>query len=149
MKDGGNIPVSSSWFTKPNIEVSGWLYQPKTHFTHIIYQPFSRVSPPSFTLYGYDINLIGYLTVPFLVLSNSICVFILSSIWYFEPIKWNMCYGIKIKHIFLKSLRQPDVWIKVKDVETRSRCWLLKPQIIHLNANNWTGSILDSKNLSI
>ena len=39
-------------FTKPNIEVSGWLYQTKTHFTHIIYQPFSRVSPPSFTLYG-------------------------------------------------------------------------------------------------
>ena len=22
------------------------------HFTHIVYQPFSRVSPPSFTLYG-------------------------------------------------------------------------------------------------
>ena len=40
-------------FTKPNIEVSGWLYQTKTHFTHIIYQPFSRVLPPSFTLYGY------------------------------------------------------------------------------------------------
>ena len=38
-------------FTKPNIEVSGWLYQIKTHFTHIVYQPFSRVSPPSFTLY--------------------------------------------------------------------------------------------------
>ena len=30
-------------FTKPNIEVSGWLYQTKTHFTHIVYQPFSRV----------------------------------------------------------------------------------------------------------
>ena len=41
-------------FTKPNIEVSGWLYQTKTHFTHIVYQPFSRVSPPSFTLYGSD-----------------------------------------------------------------------------------------------
>ena len=40
-------------FTKPNIEVSGWLYQTKTHLTHIVYQPFSRVSPPSFTLYGY------------------------------------------------------------------------------------------------
>ena len=39
-------------FTKPNIEVSGWLYQTKTHFTHFVYQPFSRVSPPSFTLYG-------------------------------------------------------------------------------------------------
>ena len=39
-------------FTKPNIEVSGWLYQTKTHFTHIVYQPFSRVSPQSFTLYG-------------------------------------------------------------------------------------------------
>ena len=37
--------------TKPNIEVSGWLYQTKTHFTHIVYQPFSRVSPPSFTLF--------------------------------------------------------------------------------------------------
>ena len=35
-------------FTKPNIEVSGWLYQTKTHFTHIVYQPFL---PPSFTLY--------------------------------------------------------------------------------------------------
>ena len=41
-------------FTKPNIEVGGWLYQSKTHFTHIVYQPFSRVSPPSFTLYGYS-----------------------------------------------------------------------------------------------
>ena len=41
-------------FTKPNIEVSGWLYQTKTHFTHIVYQPFSRVSPPSFTLYCKD-----------------------------------------------------------------------------------------------
>ena len=39
-------------FTKPIIEVSGWLYQTKTHFTHIVYQPFSRVLPPSFTLYG-------------------------------------------------------------------------------------------------
>ena len=39
-------------FTKPNIELSGWLYQTITHFTHIVYQPFSRVSPPSFTLYG-------------------------------------------------------------------------------------------------
>ena len=38
-------------FTKPNIEVSGWLYQTKTHFTHIVYQPFSRMSPQSFTLY--------------------------------------------------------------------------------------------------
>ena len=38
--------------TKPNIEVSGWLYQTKTHFTHIVYQPFSRVSPLSFTIYG-------------------------------------------------------------------------------------------------
>ena len=43
-------------FTKPNIEVSGWLYQTKTHFTHIVYQPFSRVSPPSFTLYGNRVN---------------------------------------------------------------------------------------------
>ena len=33
-------------FTKPNIEVSGWLYQTKTHITHIVYQPFSRVTPP-------------------------------------------------------------------------------------------------------
>ena len=39
-------------FTKPNTELSGWLYQTKTHFTHIVYQPFSRVSAPSFTLYG-------------------------------------------------------------------------------------------------
>ena len=34
-------------FTKPNIEVSGWLFQTKTHFTHIVYQPFSRVKPPN------------------------------------------------------------------------------------------------------
>ena len=40
-------------FTKPNIEISGWLYQTKTHFTHIVFQPFSSVSPPSFTLYHY------------------------------------------------------------------------------------------------
>ena len=40
-------------FTKPNIEFSGWLYQTKTHFNHIVYQPFSRVSPPSFTLYDH------------------------------------------------------------------------------------------------
>ena len=45
-------------FNKPNIEVSGWLYQTKTHFTHIVYQPFSRVSPPSFTLYGYIIGIV-------------------------------------------------------------------------------------------
>ena len=44
-------------FTKPNIEVSGWLYQTKTHFTHIVYQPFSRESPPSFTLYGFNSDL--------------------------------------------------------------------------------------------
>ena len=47
-------------FTKPNIEVSGWLFQTKTHFTHILYQPFSRVSPPSFTLYE---NETGYFYV--------------------------------------------------------------------------------------
>merc|ERR1711989_201034 len=41
-------------FTKPNIEVSGWLYQTKTHFIHIVYQPFSRVLPPSFTLYAFS-----------------------------------------------------------------------------------------------
>ena len=39
-------------FTKSNIEVSGWLYQTKIHFTHFVYQPFLRVLPPSFTLYG-------------------------------------------------------------------------------------------------
>ena len=41
-------------FTKPNIEVSGWLYQTKTQFTHIVYKSFSRVSPPSFTLWMYE-----------------------------------------------------------------------------------------------
>ena len=30
-----------------NIEVSGWPYQIKTHITHIVYQPFSRVKPPN------------------------------------------------------------------------------------------------------
>ena len=34
-------------FTKPNTEVSGWLYQTKTHITNIVYQPFSRVSDAS------------------------------------------------------------------------------------------------------
>ena len=34
-------------FTKPNIEVSGWLYQTKTQIAHIVYQPFSRVSDAS------------------------------------------------------------------------------------------------------
>ena len=29
-------------FTKPNIEISGWLYQTKTHITHIVYQPFQE-----------------------------------------------------------------------------------------------------------
>ena len=43
-------------FTKPNIEVSGWLYQTKTYFTNIVYQPFSRVSPKSFTLYDYKVD---------------------------------------------------------------------------------------------
>ena len=41
-------------FTKPIIEVNGWLYQTKTHFNHIVYQPFSRVLPQSFMLYGYN-----------------------------------------------------------------------------------------------
>ena len=44
-------------FTKPIIEVSGWLYQTKTHFTHIAYQPYSRVSPPSFTLYEANFSI--------------------------------------------------------------------------------------------
>ena len=35
-------------FTKPNIEVSGWLYQTKTHITHIVYKPFSMVMPPTY-----------------------------------------------------------------------------------------------------
>ena len=35
-------------FTKQNIEVSGWLYKTKTHITHIVYLPFSRVTPPSY-----------------------------------------------------------------------------------------------------
>ena len=29
-------------FTKPNIEVSDWLYQTKTQFTHIVYQPLLK-----------------------------------------------------------------------------------------------------------
>ena len=45
-------------FTKPNIEFRGWLYQTKTQFTHIVYQPFSRVLPPSFTLYGYWLKIL-------------------------------------------------------------------------------------------
>ena len=32
--------------------VSGWPFKTKTYIAHIVYQPFSRVSPPSFTLYG-------------------------------------------------------------------------------------------------
>ena len=35
-------------FSKPNIEVSGWLYETKTHITCIVYQPFSRVTPPNY-----------------------------------------------------------------------------------------------------
>ena len=35
-------------FTKPNIEDSGWLYLTKTHITHIVYQPFSRVMPSNY-----------------------------------------------------------------------------------------------------
>ena len=35
-------------FTKPYIEARGWLYQTKTHVTHIVYQPFSRVTPPKY-----------------------------------------------------------------------------------------------------
>ena len=46
------LKLTDTVFTKPNIEVSGWLYQTKTHLTHIVYQPFSRVSPPTFTIYG-------------------------------------------------------------------------------------------------
>ena len=38
-------------FTKPNIEVSGWLYQTKTHITHIVYQHFSRVTPPNYVYF--------------------------------------------------------------------------------------------------
>ena len=54
MKDGrhSSLIFLILLFTEPNIEVSGWLYQTKTHFTHIVYQPFSGVSPPSFRLYG-------------------------------------------------------------------------------------------------
>ena len=39
-------------FTKPNIKVSGWLYHTKTHITHIVCQPFSKVTP----LYFLDWN---------------------------------------------------------------------------------------------
>ena len=35
-------------FTKPNKEVCGWLYQTKTHITHIVYQPFSIVTHPNY-----------------------------------------------------------------------------------------------------
>ena len=35
-------------FTKPIIEGSGWLYKTKSHITHIIYQPFSKVTPPNY-----------------------------------------------------------------------------------------------------
>ena len=40
--------ISQYLFTKQNIEVSGWLCQTKTHNTHIVYQPFSRVTPPNY-----------------------------------------------------------------------------------------------------
>ena len=53
-------------FTKPNIEVSGWLYQTKTHITHIGYQPFLRVSPPNYCLGScslvYDAQTIDFWT---------------------------------------------------------------------------------------
>ena len=42
-------------FTKPNI-VSGWLYQTKTHITHIVYQPFSRVTPPNYIALAVILN---------------------------------------------------------------------------------------------
>ena len=45
-------PNQSSWYyqttTKPNQEVSGWLYQTKTYTAHIVYQPFLRVKPPNY-----------------------------------------------------------------------------------------------------
>ena len=28
--------------------LSGWLHQTKTHIIHIVYQPFSRVTPPNY-----------------------------------------------------------------------------------------------------
>ena len=36
-------------FTKPNLEVSGWLYQTKTHINHIVYQPLPRETPLNYT----------------------------------------------------------------------------------------------------
>ena len=43
-----NLIVLIYEFTKPIIEVSGWLYQTKTDITHIVYQPLSRVTPPNY-----------------------------------------------------------------------------------------------------
>ena len=51
-------------FTKPNIEVSGWLYLTKTHFTHIDYKPFLRVSHVASILH----NLWFYLPWHFVML---------------------------------------------------------------------------------
>ena len=44
-------------FTNPNIEVSGWLYKTKTHFTHIVYQPFSKLKSPNYIALGGTINI--------------------------------------------------------------------------------------------
>ena len=59
-------------FTKSNIEVSGWLSQTKKHFTHIVYQPFLRVLPPSFTLY-YQKGINTLYCISDDILANVVC----------------------------------------------------------------------------
>ena len=46
------LPDSALLLTTPNIEVSGCLYQTKKHITHIVYQSFSRVTPPNYIALG-------------------------------------------------------------------------------------------------
>ena len=50
-------------FTKPNIEVSGRLYQTKKHITHIVYQPYKKVRPSRvLTVHTRDLSLIEIYT---------------------------------------------------------------------------------------
>ena len=50
-------------FTKPNIEVSGQLYQTKKHITHIVYQPYKKVRPSRvLTVHTRDLSLIEIYT---------------------------------------------------------------------------------------
>jgi len=91
-RHGTNLILSMLPSTKPNIEVSNWIYQTKIQITHIAYQESFQSIPPFYTI----LTKKGLVLATFL-LKRSLDSTFLTCIVYMFVIRGELTQGIKGK----------------------------------------------------